>query len=213
VPFLNQRLTWFLSNTVSLGLVLEGEADYAAVPVLLRRAGAAPGRGAVFKGQGVECAIPTLVQKKLVPHTRAQILKGHSKVLVIIDRETRNDCPGDFAQRVQAELVRQLDASYGYRGTPPVSVVCADRTLENWLLADPRGIRSHAYIQRDITRRAGANVDGLDALSIMRWAYGSGRAYDKTRDAAALATRVRVERREVRQRSKSLDKLLREAGV
>jgi hypothetical protein len=197
----------------SLGLVVEGEADFAAIPVLLKRAGASPGHASIFRGQGVQCAIPTLVQEKLLPHTRVQVLKGYRKILVIIDRETRGDCPGDFAQRVQAELVCQLQAGYGYGGNPPVSVVCADRKLENWLIADPQGILGHAYIRRSIARRVGKNADSRDAVSIIRWAFGPQRHYHKTSDAPALAARVRVERNDVRKRSKSLDKLLREAGV
>ena len=197
----------------NLGLVLEGEAEYGAVPVLLKAAGAAAAGRAVFRGQGVHCSIETLVRSKLLSYTRAQILRGHSKVLVVIDREKRNDCPGQFAQRVQGELIAQLQAKYGYQGNPPVSVICADRSLENWLVTDPVGVRKHAYVQRDISKRVGSNADGLDALSLIQWAYGPKRYYHRSRDAAHLAARVRVRRQEVRQRSKSLDKLLREAGV
>jgi hypothetical protein len=59
----------------------------------------------------------------------------------------------------------------------------------------------------------GQNADGLDAIEIIQWAYGSRRYYDKRRDAPQLAAKVRTNRRDVRQRSKSLHKLLREAGV
>ena len=211
--FLSQRPISLRSNVVTIGLVVEGQADYGAVPLLLRRAGATPGVPIVFRGQGVECPIPTLVQKRLLSPTRAQLVRGHSKVVVIIDREARSDCPGEFAQRVRGELVCQLEAQYGYQGSPPVSVVCADRTLENWLIADPEGVGGHSYIGRSITRRVGTNADGCDAISIIQGAYGRGRRYHKTRDAPALAARVRVERADVRQRSKSLDKLLREAHV
>lgn len=197
---------------MSVGLVVEGQADYGAVPLLLGRAGVAAGLPIVFRGQGLECPISTLVQKKLLSPTRAQLVRGHSKVLVIIDRETRTDCPPGLARAVEAELVRQLRAAYGYPRRPPVSVVCPDRTLENWLIADPEGIGTHVYMEKDIRRRVGSNADGRDAVAIVQWAYGS-RRYHKARDAPALAARVRVERADVRQRSRSLRKLLREAGV
>lgn len=140
------------------------------------------------------------------------MLAGFRKVIVVIDREQRPDCPGEFARAVREELGRQLNARFGYEDDPPLSVVCADRTLENWLVADPTGISQHAYIGRDIRRRVGTNADGLDALSIIRDAYRSGRHYHKARDAPALAAKVRVDRSDVRARSKSLNKLLREAG-
>lgn len=196
-----------------LGLVVEGESEYFAIPILLQKAGASPGQKVVFRGQGTQSPIPILVQKRLLPATRALTLRSHSKVLVVIDREDRPDCPGDFAQRVCSELVRQLESTYGYRGTPPIVVVVADRTLENWLIADPQGIRQHAYISRDIARRVGSNADGLDAIRILQWAYRPGKYYHKTKDGPALAARVRVLQQGVRRCSKSLDKLLREAGA
>lgn len=198
---------------MTLGLVVEGEAEYRALPLLLKAAGATPGGRTAFRGQGVQCSIETLVRSKLLSHTRAQILRRPSKVLVVIDREKRGDCPGAFAQRIHKELVAQLQTSYGYTGNPPVSVVCVDRSLENWLIADPEGIGTHAYIERDISKRVGARADGRDAVSIMQWAYGARRYYHKSKDAPHLAAKVRVGRRDVRNRSHSLDKFLREAGV
>lgn len=195
-----------------LALVVEGESDYHAVPLLLKMAGASVGLRLTFRGQGVASPLESFVGKKLLRFTRAAILARPSKVVVVIDREARNDCPGEFAQRVEIELKRRL-CSEGYSGDPPVSVVCADRSLENWLIADPEGIRRHAYIERGIASRVGNNADGHDAVGILNWAYGPGRRYQKTKDAPALAARVRVREQDVRRRSKSLCKLLREAGV
>jgi len=197
----------------SVGLVVEGEAEHRAVPVLLRRAGASPGAPIVFRGQALGCDVSVLVQRKLLSPTRTALLKDYSKVLVIVDRETREDCPGEFARCVLAELVRQLRSNFGYEGHPPLSVICADRSLENWLISDPEGLATHAYIEKDVSRRVGANADGRDAVEIIEWAYRANSRYHKRRDAPALAAKVRVQQPEVRVRSKSLDKLLREAGV
>lgn len=194
-------------------MVVEGQAEYGAVPALLRKAGARPGTPIVFRGQALGCPVRVLVQRKLLSPTRAAVLRGYSKVVVILDRETRKDCPGQFAQCVLAELVRQLRSDFSYEGHPPVCVVCADRSLENWLVSDPQGLADHAYIEKDISGRVGANADGDDAVEIIKWAYRGNSRYDKRRDAPSLAAKVRVEQADVRGRSKSLDKLLREAGV
>jgi hypothetical protein len=194
-------------------LVVEGEAEHGAIPALLRRAGASPGAPIVFRGQALGCDVSVLVQRKLLSPTRAAVLKNHSKVLVILDRETRENCPGEFACSVLAELVRQLRSNFGYEGQPPVCVICADRSLENWLISDPEGLATHAYIDKDILGRVGANADGRNAVEIIKWAYRANSRYHKRRDAPSLAAKVRVEEQDVRRRSKSLDKLLREAGV
>jgi hypothetical protein len=50
-------------------------------------------------------------------------------------------------------------------------------------------------------------------VAIIKWAFRSGSHYHKARDAPRLATKVRIRQQEVRNRSRSLDKLLRTAGA
>lgn len=194
-------------------LVVEGEAEYAAIPVLLRSRGIETGRPIIYRGQGVDCTISVLVERKLLRPTLAAFEKRCGRVVVVIDRERRPDCPGDFAQRVANELRRQLRARAGYDGEPPVSVVCADRCLENWLLADPEAFGGHAYIVRSVVKRVGNNADGIDAIGIIKWAFRRGKQYDKVRDAPTFAANVRAELPVARGRSRSLNKFLKELGL
>lgn len=194
-------------------LIVEGESEYWAIPRMLEAFSVVIGRPIIFRGQGVDCSISVLVRQKLLRPAQASILSGCGRIIVIIDLEMRADCPGAFAQKVADELRRQLRAQVSYTGVPPLSVVCANRCLENWLLADPEGIQRHNYIAKRISGRVGGNADGVDAIAVLKWAYKSGRQYDKVADAPALARSVRVTEMRVRQRSKSLDKFLREVGV
>ena len=198
---------------MSIGLVVEGKSAIGAVPVLLRSAGLDVGRALQFPGQPVDCSVSTLVQKVLLPRVRIAVLKPYTRILVVLDRESRPDCPGDFAIRVRQEIISQLAASFGYEGQPAVLVVVANRCLENWLIADPDGLLGHSYIRRSIRTRVGASADERDAIHIINYAYPNGRVYHKTRDAAGLAAKVRVCDPDVRKRSRSLDKLLKEAGL
>lgn len=197
-----------------IGLVVEGEADLGAIPVLLRNARVDVGQRPIqCGGQPVACPVPRFVERILLSRVRIALLRSPSLVLVIVDRESRPDCPGDFASQVQSELIRQLGA-LGYTGRPPITVVCADRCLENWLLADPAGLQRHAYIQKSPASRVKNNADSVqDAQAVIRWAYRKGSQYHKRRDAPALASNIRVLDPSVRRRSRSLDKLLRVAGV
>jgi hypothetical protein len=195
----------------ALALIVEGESDYEAIPILLRNAGLSVASVMQIGGQSIDCDMYTLVKGRLLGKVQLTLLRQPSKVLVVLDRESRNACPGEFAGDVQNELVRQL--GNGYRGTPRIVVVCADRTLENWLLADPDGIGKHNYIARDCRNRIRNNADGVNAEALLKWAYAKGRSYHKRRDAPDLALRVRSGSASVRRRSKSLDKLLREASA
>ena len=199
---------------MAISLVVEGDSDLGALPVILRNAKIAVARNPIqFGGQPVECSVPVLVERVLLSKVRIASLKSTTRVIVVLDRESRPDCPGDFASRVETELLAQL-APFGNPRQPPITVICADRCLENWLLADPAGLAKHAYIAKSPASKVGNNADGVqDAQAVIRWAYRKGSKYHKRRDAPGLAEKVRVLDPAVRRRSKSLDKFLRVAGV
>ena len=85
--------------------------------------------------------------------------------------------------------------------------------LENWLIADPQGIRHYKFIQKTIMTQVGTKADEKDALAIIRGAFPKERSYCKAIDAPRLAACIRTTLPEVRHRSHSLDKFLRECGV
>lgn len=202
--------------TLPVGFVVEGESEIGAIPQLLRDCRIPLSKPIKFGGQPVECNIHTFrefVKRQIVPRVRASALKKVRSVIVVIDRESREDCPGEFAQDIAHTIVDTMKSRYSYTGSPPVSVVCVDRTLENWLLADPKGICTHNYIDKDLSRAVGSKADGKDAVTMLKEAYTPGRYYHKRMDAPNLARRVRTVQRDVRLRSPSLDKLLREFGV
>lgn len=194
-------------------LVVEGVSEYGAIPVLLRTAGYSPMAIMQFGGQAIDCDVTTLVDRCLVKHTWLAMLKQPDKVIVVLDRENRPDCPGQFASAIRTELIRQLTEAFRYSGAPCLNVVCADRKLENWLIADPAEVAKHSYISRSFASKVGNNADSKDAEAIIKAAYRSGTQYHKRRDAPRLALRVRTNQPAVRNRSDSLDKLLREVSA
>ncbi len=199
-----------------IGLVVEGESEISAVPQLLRDSRVRLARPMKFGGQPEQCnddIFHEFIQHKIIPPIRAMVLKNVSLVIVIIDRETRECCPGTFAQDIKQTIIGMMQTRYHYVGSPPISVVCADRKLENWLIADPKGILTHNYIVKDLSRVVGVKVDGKDGETLLKGAYKPGRYYHKRMDAPKLASKVRTMRPDVRLRSHSLDKLLRECGT
>lgn len=199
-----------------VGLVVEGESEIGAIPQLLRDSGARLARPMKFGGQPEQCnsdMFCEFIQHKIIPSIRAMVLKNVSLVVVILDREHRDRCPGILARDIKDVIAGIMGTRYHYTGSPPISVVCTDRKLENWLIADPKGILTHKYIVRDLSRAVGSEADGKDAIALLKRAYQPGQHYHKRMDAPRLASRVRAIRPDVRLRSHSLDKLLRECGV
>jgi hypothetical protein len=199
-----------------VGLLVEDLGGIEAIPQLLRDSGIRLAGPIWFGGQPVQCdddKLHEFIRYKIVPRVRAMALKRVRLIIVTIDRETRDCCPGEFAQDIAQRIFKIMAEKRSYVGYPPISVVCVDRTLENWIIADPKGILTHNYIVRDLSRAVRAKADGKDALTLLKQAYKPGRHYHKHMDAPKLAAKVRAMQPDVRRRSHSLDKLLRECGV
>jgi hypothetical protein len=199
-----------------VGLVVEGPSEVGAIPVLLQNCEIRCCRPIHFGGQPVQCSLDKFrdfISLVIVPRVRAMILKRVSRVIVVIDRENRLECPGQFAQYIQQIIVDSIRTRYSLSVGPNVSVVCADRKLENWLITDPEGILTHNYIVQDLSRAVGNNADSKDAEKLIKRAFKKGRHYLKNIHARELAVRTRTMKKEVRRRSHSLDKLLRECGI
>ena len=132
-----------------VGLVVEGESEVGAIPLLLRDSNIRLSRVVHFGGQPTDCPMSKFrefVERKIVPLVQATLLKQVSRVIVVVDRENRESCPGEFAQAVARTIIGTLTFRYQYAGSPPISVVCADRKLENWLIADPAGVTSRQVV-------------------------------------------------------------------
>ncbi|UCC32315.1 MAG: hypothetical protein JSU86_08535, partial [Phycisphaerales bacterium] len=189
-------------SRLPVGLVVEGKSEYYAVPVFAQRLGTAHRTPAVFHGQPVELSAGGVAQRVL-PSLRAQTRKGVRKVVVVLDRESRESCAPDFARSVLNALRSKLK-TFTDDPSCPIRVVVPDRKFENWLLADLAGLVSHALIRRDARRSSRANVDGFDGEAELRKLMIRGRSYEKGEMTGDLAKCVRLELREVRNRSRSL---------
>jgi hypothetical protein len=132
----------------TIGLVLEGRTEYQAIPVMLRRLGIPTVAPSVFNGQPLGASVRVLVERRLLPHVRTQLLKASGVVMVVLDRETRAESAKDFEGAVHRELVGQVKRRDGESASRRVAVAVADRTFENWLLADPNGIARSKLLRR-----------------------------------------------------------------
>ena len=116
--------------------------------------------------------------------------EGIDLVVVLLDRETRHECPGAFASRLQAMIVQQFNA-----GSFSVAVVLKNQCFENWLVADlaclsgsPRLFSGRHRVQRSVPA---GNADGIDdPLDILKRACGPRGRYDKVEGAKAICTHL-----------------------
>jgi hypothetical protein len=172
---------------VKIGLIVDGRSEQEALPELYPR---------LRTPHQILKPVPEKIQPHAPPEQtailvarRCRILaaQGIDLVVVLLDRETRDDCPEAFASHLQALIVRRLAPR-----PIPVTVVMKDRALENWLVADigclARAPGMFAGAGRVARAIPSGNADGVDALEILRRACGPRGNYDKVGGAVTICT-------------------------
>lgn len=202
----------------TVGLVVEGDTEFYALPSLYR-SGLVPNCPPLkiknLQGVGSDkdpAAVAKLVVGKVIAHRVA----GVRRVIVCIDREQRTLCAGQFACAVSAALASQL-ASKGHSPNG-VSVVVSDRTFEAWILADARNLHAQRLLKKapGFTCFEGqlgsAQKKGCVELSDLL-----GEPYVKTKHGPALFSRINTQAARTHgpglPGSRSFDKFLRTLGV
>jgi hypothetical protein len=195
----------------SIGLVVEGDTEFYALPKLSRLVVGCPGLQATnLRGLGSHLSA-TAIAKRALPMVRQHFAAHRSAVVICLDREDREE----RAEALASEISRYVREEI-HQG--PVHVVVADRAFEAWLLADAIGLfKAREFIYEPKfgcfegclgrgRRKGAAELDHL-----------LGRAYVKTKDGPHLFEKVKFERARDfgpgKRGSRSLDKLLRTLGV
>ncbi len=206
------------SRPEPVGLVVEGDAEYHALPLLHREGlvdGVPPLKTRNCRGIGGD-VLPAGIARRLLPHVRYLLAARCAKVVACIDRERRAACPPTLAGEVRRELGGLLRRA----GVPdaPVAIVVADRAFESWLLADARGLfrRRHLRKPPDFTCFEG-RPGRRHRLGKAELGDLLGGSYSEVRDGPSLfrAIDFNVARNHGPglPGSRSLDKLLRELGA
>jgi hypothetical protein len=183
-----------------IGLVVDGQSEVDALPSLLRRIDPQPEMFVVVNaGFHPEATSRRIAQGVVATYG---ILSGRrvDMLVVLLDLETRPDCPGKRAAMIRSEIVSRLPVP-----SVSVEVVIKVRSLENWLIADPDCLRELRALFPRAAQMARAvrigTADHLDALALLQRASAPGRAYDKRRGAAAICSHLDTGRAAVNSRS------------
>ena len=119
--------------------ITEGEGEYAALPLLKHqiqeRTGIhlIPPMRITIQPDGPATKIGRSIKEKLLPTLMA---KQVEKAVVLLDREMRGDCPGEFAIEVLAAVRSLCGTGIDF------TVVLKDRCFENWLVADVQSLKA-----------------------------------------------------------------------
>jgi hypothetical protein len=192
---------------LKVAVVGEGLTEYNCVPTLAGRLGNNIIRHVHFRGSNAGFEWDQLFRKRIAPLVNAVAASSPDKIAVVLDREDREDCPGDLAQRglaiIQAECRHCL-------GNCIVAVVVSNREFETMLFADYAAVDGLESLTGPISQTFASSTDSENVVGWLKGNFKPGHSYDKPRDGKILAQRMELDNPAVLARSRCLRKLIKE---
>jgi hypothetical protein len=193
-----------------VAIIGEGQTEYYCIPKIAGRCGHIVVGTALIRMVSSDFDWEKLFELRIVPLVMAMLTKSPDKIIIVLDREDRAECPGELAQR--GLLVIQAKCSY-YLGACGLAVVISNKTFECLLFADYALVDRLPILRAPVSHNFPPATEGKGVLSWIKGVLRPGAAYHKIRDGMYLAKHMEYERSEVQARSRSLLKLVRELGV
>lgn len=191
-----------------VGIVTDGRAEAVALKGLLKRL------------ESDHQILPTAAYADMQPKaspgqiarsalSRVNILtksKGVGRVVIIIDRENRDDCPLQFAKSIWDALSEMTKTD--------VAVVVKNKQFENWLIAAPEclaQIRARFKVTRHFRGTVSPDkADCIHAPEQLLNQIAKGKKYHKNKDACQIMKLV--DPMEIASNSRSFRRFLRALG-
>ena len=188
--------------SLSIACIVEGHGEVQAVPILIRRIGAAIdpslwidvkpplriSRSKLVRGQELERAVEFAARKT----------GGQGGILILVDSD--DDCPAQLGPQLLARARKT-------RSNLPISVVLAKREFEAWFLASAESLRGKRGLPNNLAPPPDPELIRGAKEWIARRITG-GSTYSETLDQPALTAIFDLDR--AAGRSDSFDKCLRE---
>jgi hypothetical protein len=190
-----------------IGIIVDGQAEYRSLPKLLERV------------QTPHAVISTLYADiqpyapvgQIVTAVRTKlpilIAKKVDRVVVLLDREDRQVCPGDWAREIEQVLSRKC----AQVGIASFCVVVKEPCYESWLIGDVSAFKQmparFSLSKGDINSIQPNKADRCDARNILKKA-AKGASYSKVNDAVRIMRLVNPLR--LARNSRSFRRLLRQ---
>ena len=196
---------------MKIGILVDGQGEYYALPHLLPRLGS-PNKILRPLVTDIQPLARQPAQIAYAASKRFSILlnQGADLILLLIDKETRQECTGPLVLEIEREARKHLTR---LSKTVDVRVVLKVTKLENWLVADPQALRDlpglFEHVERIERQVAPGRADAVDAHALLKTCWRKG-GYDKKAGAIEVCKKLDPER--ARRNSRSFRKLLKTLG-
>ena len=192
-----------------IAILTEGISEFKSLPLLYPQLHAhMPARSKIVKTLKINVQ-PDAHYAQVIASCRPSLAVARSvsdKILVLLDREQQQRCPGHLADELERAFNKE-------NGDGTVRVVLKDRTYENWLIADLDALRAHPgrfMVDNSAEKKIMPNkADSLNGLSQIKRMMRNGE-YSKTQDSERICRTADV--RNMGQHSRSFRHFLHLLG-
>jgi hypothetical protein len=193
---------------VRVAFIGEGHTEFYCLPKIAGRLGNVIVANAWARPVSTDFDWERFFELRVVPLVIAQAIKQPHKIVVVLDREDRDECTPDLARRGLAVILTKCGHCLGNVG---VSVVISNRYFECLLFADYTAVDGLKILRGPVSHSFPDHTEGERVLGWLRkGVLRAGCAYHKIRDGMFLAGRVDLLSEAVLARNRSLRKLVSE---
>jgi hypothetical protein len=190
---------------VVVGLLVDGMAEYHSLALLTPRVSTEHTIRRPLRADIQPLAPTGQIARTILKSMPLLVAKGVQRVVVLIDMEDRDECPGVFASDIENQ-VRALN-----KHECQVYVVVKARCYENWLICAISALKRQRsrfpHVGRITKHVLSDKGDSADAIELMRQCTDSNAAYEKVNDAKRIMTAA--DPHEIARNSRSFRRLLR----
>lgn len=172
---------------MTIGIIVEGQEESQSLAHITTKI--------TIEGVTIRKPLYAPIQPKATPgqiakaiESRLKILGTVDRILILIDLEDLDVCPGERAQ-VLEDAVRRM-------GYDNMHVVIKHRKFENWLIADctALGQLTNFSLTKSFVHQVTGKADNVpDAVELLSSIKKDRRSFHKTHDGTAIAKKVRPE--------------------
>lgn len=190
-----------------IGIIVEGQSEFESLPVVWKRlVDTCEFEFRQVKNPDIQPSGPIGKNiRQCLKSIRALSVFKPSLVVILLDRDSDERCPG----QISAELAQALERESEHQ----ICVVIKNRCFENWLIANLAAVqRVNGFtVSNSIIRRIGVNnADNVDAARTLSECCQSRSGYQKVKDSRRILEAASVDR--IASNSRSFRRLLRCLG-
>jgi len=195
---------------MNIGVIVDGQAEFRSLNALFSKR-LSPQNSLltpIYADIQPHAPLPQIVGtiKKKLPILRS---RNVGMVLVLLDRENRSVCPGDWAHQIESALQGHCNSA----GCGIVRAIVKETCYENWLVADTNVFRMipkrFSINPRVLESINNDRADRVNAQSILQHS-ALIRAYDKIDDSIRIMRLA--DPQQIAKNSRSFRRLLRVIG-